>query len=66
MVRSHEGAPNNADIAQLVEQRIENPCVTGSTPVIGTTINAPLDKLVKSLLSKGRGLPVRIRGGVPV
>ena len=26
---------------------------------------APLDKLVKSLLSKGRGLPVRIRGGVP-
>ena len=26
---------------------------------------APLDKLAKSLLSKGRGLPVRIGGGVP-
>ena len=25
-----------ADVAQLVEQRIENPCVTGSIPVIGT------------------------------
>jgi hypothetical protein len=29
-------------------------------------INAPLDKLVKSLLSKGRVLSVRIRDGVPV
>lgn len=27
----------HADVAQLVEQRIENPCVTGSIPVIGTT-----------------------------
>ena len=26
----------NAFIAQLVEQRIENPCVTGSNPVRGT------------------------------
>jgi hypothetical protein len=25
-----------ADVAQVVEQRIENPCVTGSTPVFGT------------------------------
>ena len=25
-----------ADVAQLVEQRIENPCVTGSNPVFGT------------------------------
>ena len=29
-----------ADVAQLVEQRIENPCVTGSTPVFGTN-NTP-------------------------
>ena len=27
-----------ADIAQLVEQRIENPCVTSSTLVIGTNM----------------------------
>ena len=27
---------NNGRIAQLVEQRIENPCVTGSTPVMAT------------------------------
>ena len=26
----------SADVAQLVEQRIENPCVTGSNPVFGT------------------------------
>jgi hypothetical protein len=26
----------HADVAQLVEQRIENPCVTGSNPVFGT------------------------------
>ncbi len=25
-----------ADVAQVVEQWIENPCVTGSTPVFGT------------------------------
>ena len=29
-------AGQNADVAQLVEQRIENPCVTGSNPVFGT------------------------------
>ena len=27
---------HHADVAQLVEQRIENPCVTGSNPVFGT------------------------------
>ena len=27
---------NYADVAQVVEQRIENPCVAGSTPAIGT------------------------------
>ena len=30
-----------ADVAQLVEQRIENPCVTGSNPVFGTKQNGP-------------------------
>ena len=28
-----------AQIAQLVEQRIENPCVPGSIPGLGTIIN---------------------------
>lgn len=32
------GAPNLADVAQEVEQRIENPCVSGSTPLIGTIL----------------------------
>lgn len=27
---------HNANVAQMVEQRIENPCVTGSIPVFGT------------------------------
>ena len=31
----------------------------------GVFFYAPLDKLVKSSLSKGEVLPVRIRGGVP-
>jgi hypothetical protein len=26
-----------ANVAQMVEQRIENPCVTGSIPVFGTS-----------------------------
>jgi hypothetical protein len=37
-VRFCHGVPNIGDIAQLVEQRIENPCVTGSTPVIATSL----------------------------
>ena len=28
--------PKFANVAQMVEQRIENPCVTGSIPVFGT------------------------------
>ena len=28
-----------AQVAQLVEQRTENPCVTGSIPVLGTMFN---------------------------
>ena len=32
----HSQTSNNGAIAQLVEQRTENPCVTGSIPV-GTT-----------------------------
>jgi hypothetical protein len=30
------GHQDNANVAQMVEQRIENPCVTGSNPVFGT------------------------------
>lgn len=30
------GDQYNADVAQMVEQWIENPCVTGSNPVFGT------------------------------
>ena len=30
-----------AQIAQLVEQGTENPCVTGSIPVLGITQEAP-------------------------
>ncbi len=29
------------DVAQLVEQRTENPCVTGSIPVVATTKSTP-------------------------
>ncbi len=35
-VRVSFRAPRYGRIAQLVEQRIENPCVTGSTPVMAT------------------------------
>jgi hypothetical protein len=30
--------PTRAQVAQLVEQRIENPRVTGSIPVLGTIL----------------------------
>ena len=48
----------------MVEQRTENSCVGGSIPPVATK-HAPLDKLAKSLLSKGRVLSVRLREGVP-
>ena len=48
----------------LVAHLVWDQGVQGSNPCT-PTINAPLDKLVKSLLSKGRGLSVRIREGVP-
>ena len=35
----------NAEIAQLVEQRTENPCVPGSSPGGATTINLPSTKV---------------------
>ena len=37
-VRFSYDSPNYADVAQLVEQRIENPCVSGSIPLFGTKI----------------------------
>ena len=33
------GPPSYGDVAQLVEQRTENSCVTGSIPVIATRIS---------------------------
>ena len=30
--------PHNGNVAPMVEQRIENSCVTGSSPVVATTI----------------------------
>jgi hypothetical protein len=44
-------APKRAQIAQLVEQRIENPRVAGSIPALGTTT------IQKSVLTEGSGLP---------
>ena len=43
--------PNGAQIAQLVEQRIENPRVAGSIPALGTT-NTP--KINKKILPSQR------------
>ncbi len=37
-----QGQPKDADVAQLVEQRIRNAKVGGSTPLIGTNIHAAL------------------------
>ena len=42
-----------ADVAQLVEQRIENPCVTGSTPVFGTNNTPKQPNWYEASLSKG-------------
>ena len=51
----------------MVEQWIENSCVAGSSPACAT--NTPIDKLVKSLSSKGsilKDIRVRISVGVPM
>ena len=39
-VRFSNEVPNNARIAQLVEQRTENPCVGGSIPSPGTNVTS--------------------------
>ena len=44
--------PSFGNVAPMVEQWTENSCVTGSSPVIATK-HAPVDKLAKSLSSKG-------------
>ena len=49
----------------MVEQWIENPCVAGSSPAVATKLCPCGQILVKSLLSKGRVLSVRVRAGVP-
>ena len=37
--RENHRIPQDAQIAQLVEQRTENPRVTGSIPVLGITVS---------------------------
>ena len=37
---------NNGAIAQLVEQRTENPCVPGSIPGGTTQINTPIEMII--------------------
>ena len=47
---------------------VKQPTHNRSSPssILGWPTNAPLDKLVKSSLSKGEVLSVRIRGGVQI
>jgi hypothetical protein len=42
-----------AEVAQVVEQRTENPRVSGSTPLLGTNY-----EVVEYLLAKGRSLGI--------
>ena len=54
-------------LAEWLRQRFAKPssrngCISSN---LISSANAPMDKLVKSLLSKGRSLSVRIRVGVP-
>ena len=54
-------------LAEWLRQRFAKPssrngCISSNLIL---SANAPMDKLVKSLLSKGRSLSVRIRVGVP-
>jgi hypothetical protein len=43
----------DAEVAQVVEQRTENPRVSGSTPLLGTN-----HEVVEHLLAKGRLLRI--------
>ena len=43
-----------AQIAQLVEQGTENPCVTGSIPVLGTSFRFDLELFLCKSLSVGQ------------
>ena len=58
---------NKGRLAEWLRQRFAKPsfrngCISSN---LISSANAPMDKLVKSLLSKGRSLSVRIRVGVP-
>src|SRR5229473_2009787 len=50
----YKPAVSGAQVAQLVEQRTENPCVGGSTPPLGTT-----------LFAKYRNKPARLGWSIP-
>ena len=60
---SHQ-SPQYAIVAQLVEQRTENPCVVGSIPTFGT--NAPLVQLDQNATLRTLRSEVRILQGVPI
>jgi hypothetical protein len=49
-VRISNLLPSNALVAQSVEQRIENPCVGGSIPSLGTNLIGRLPTLSLDLL----------------
>ena len=51
----------NAQVAQLVEQRIENPCVDGSNPSLGI-INSLCSITVYALVSYARHLSSILSG----
>jgi hypothetical protein len=59
-IKNHSFAPPNSegDVAQLVEQRTENPCVGGSIPLI-TTFTKPFIYLLKGFFIYSLPFPVR-------
>jgi hypothetical protein len=52
---AHPQGSNGAQIAQLVEQRIENPRVAGSIPALGTTNKLKIKK--ENLYYQGVSVP---------
>ena len=52
-----------ASVAQLVEQRTENPRVVGSIPTGGTSGNGKIAATIRGFSSFGRARPCQGRGG---
>jgi hypothetical protein len=51
--------PEDGQVAQLVEQRTENPCVGGSIPSLATTPHAALSVFVNLAVSTGGTVGLR-------